>query len=69
MAKVPTKGVKEDFGESGIHQMQSPLSFQLNGHGTPEHICDLLPEYDDEPPKSGHIKDPAGFTGIAGREK
>ena len=38
----------EGFGEAAPEQMQSPLSFQLNGQGTPEHPCDLLPEYHEK---------------------
>lgn len=39
----------ETFGEATPGQLQSPLSFQLNAQGTPEHPCDLLPEYKDKP--------------------
>ena len=29
--------------------MVSPLSFQHDGHGTPEHPCDMIPEMDATP--------------------
>lgn len=39
---------KETFGCSDPGQVQSPMSFQLNGQGTPEYPCDLLPEYHEK---------------------
>ena len=49
MAKRSPKE-EEGFGNAGYSQMQSPLSFQLNGEGTPEHPCALLTEYPKDKP-------------------
>jgi hypothetical protein len=62
MAKV--KGEKEGFGGVGIEQMQSPLSFQLEEHGTPAHLCDSLPEYDGEKMEPEKLpRDTVGWAG------
>lgn len=51
----------EDMGEAGIGQIQGPQSFQLNGHGTPSHPCDMIPEM-DETPDLYEIPDPLGLS-------
>ena len=48
MAKKPNTE-PEGQGEAGVSQMVSPLSFQHDGHGTPEHPCDMIPEMDATP--------------------
>lgn len=40
----------ETFGNADPGEMVSPLSYQLNGQGTPEHPCGLLPEYSIDKP-------------------
>jgi hypothetical protein len=51
MAKTPKSEshASENFGdETSPKQMQSPLSFQLNGDGTPEFPCKLLLDHEEE---------------------
>lgn len=58
----------ETFGEAGIGQLQSPLSFQLNGHGTPEHPCDMIPA-GDKTPDLYPIPDPLNLCKCKGKGK
>ena len=51
----------EDMGEAGVSQIQGPQSFQLNGHGTPAHPCDMIPEM-DATPDLYEIPDPLGLS-------
>jgi len=68
MASAKDKG-KETFGYAGVEQVQSPLSFQLNGHSTPEHPCDSIPEM-DESPDLRDIPDPLGIAhGAVSKER
>lgn len=57
-----SKKIETGFGEVGLHQLQGPYSFQ-DGHSTPEHLCDSLPEYDGKPMDKVKLpRDPAGFV-------
>lgn len=58
----------ETFGEAADLEQIGPLSYQLNGQGTPQHLKDTIPSGDGE--ANSPIPDPFGLcSGSKGKGK